>query len=101
MVKALNSWGQVSDRERIAQAARAVLGANDVDKAFFVDGQTGFLETSAVTGSLAGVVALANLNDVIKRGNPFAIAKHLHDPNQCSGGNGHDRQPSKRRLSNA
>lgn len=74
VVTALDAWGHASDGERIALAARAVLGANDVAKAFSVDGQTGFLESSAVTGALSGIAALSSLDDVIKSGNPFAIA---------------------------
>lgn len=74
IVSALDAWGDASDGQRIALTARAVLGANEVAKAFSVDGKTGFLESSATLGALQGVVALASLEDTIKSGNPFAIA---------------------------
>ncbi len=74
LISALDSWGDASDGERIALTARAVLGANEVAKAFSADGNTGFLQNSAALGALQGVVALASLEDTLKSGNPFAIA---------------------------
>jgi hypothetical protein len=74
ILSALDSWGDASDGERIALTARAVLGANEVAKAFSADGNTGFLQNSAALGALQGVVALASLDDVLESGNPFAIA---------------------------
>ena len=72
IVSALDQWGDASDGQRIALAARAVLGANDVVRALN-DGK-GFLESSAALGALQGVIALASLQDVLESGNPFAIA---------------------------
>ena len=74
LVSALDQWGDATDGQRIALAARAVLGANDVAKAFSADGKTGFLESSAALGALQGVIALTSLQDVLESGNPFAIA---------------------------
>lgn len=73
IVSALDQWGDASDGQRIALAARAVLGANDVVRAISADGK-GFLEAGATLGALQGVIALASLQDVLESGNPFAIA---------------------------
>jgi len=77
LISALDSWGSASDGERIALAARAVLGANEVAKAFSANGQTGFLNSAPGVTTLnvaGGIVALASLEDTLHSGNPFAIA---------------------------
>ncbi|WP_374520749.1 tandem-95 repeat protein [Hydrogenophaga sp.] len=73
ILSALDQWGDASDGQRIALAARAVLGANDVARAISADGK-GFIEAGAALGALQGVIALASLKDVLESGNPFAIA---------------------------
>lgn len=73
IVSALDQWGDASDGQRIALAARAVLGANDVARAISADGK-GFIEAGATLSALQGVIALASLKDVLESGNPFAIA---------------------------
>jgi hypothetical protein len=80
LISALDSWGNASDGERIALTARAVLGANEVAKAFSANGQTGFLDTGAGFTALnvaRGIVALSNLDSTLKSGNPFAIASSV------------------------
>jgi hypothetical protein len=77
LISALDSWGSATDGERIALAARAVLGANEVAKAFSANGQTGFLNSAPGATALnvaGGIVALAGLEDTLHSGNPFAIA---------------------------
>ncbi|WP_297726269.1 Mbeg1-like protein [Limnohabitans sp. Rim8] len=77
LISALDSWGGATDGERIALAARAVLGANEVAKAFSANGQTGFLNSAPGATALnvaGGIVALAGLEDTLHSGNPFAIA---------------------------
>lgn len=77
LISALDSWGNASDGERIALTARAVLGANEVAKAFSANGQTGFLDAGKGFTALnvaGGIVALASLESTLESGNPFAIA---------------------------
>ncbi|WP_090137841.1 LysM peptidoglycan-binding domain-containing protein [Limnohabitans sp. DM1] len=77
LISALDSWGDASDGQRIALTARAVLGANEVAKAFSANGQTGFLDAGKGFTALnvaGGIVALASLESTLESGNPFAIA---------------------------
>lgn len=80
LISALDSWGNASDGERIALTARAVLGANEVAKAFSANGQTGFLDAGKGVSALnvaGGIVALASLESTLESGNPFAIASSV------------------------